>query len=74
MILSQYIWSGRFGATALAGRFYSGKLGSSTIVGSAAFNLFAITAVCILAIPAGEVRDTATKPRAFLRHRALAEG
>jgi solute carrier family 8 (sodium/calcium exchanger) len=40
----------------LGRRFYSGKLGSSTIVGSAAFNLFAITAVCILAIPAGEVR------------------
>jgi solute carrier family 8 (sodium/calcium exchanger) len=36
--------------------FYSGRLGSSTIVGSAAFNLFVITAVCISAIPAGEVR------------------
>jgi solute carrier family 8 (sodium/calcium exchanger) len=41
----------------LAGRnYYSGALGASTIVGSAAFNLFSITAVCIMAIPEGEVR------------------
>jgi solute carrier family 8 (sodium/calcium exchanger) len=40
----------------LSNRFYSGQLGASTIVGSAAFNLFSITAVCILAIPEGEVR------------------
>merc|ERR1719271_626194 len=37
-------------------RYYSGQLGASTIVGSASFNLFSITAVCILAIPEGEVR------------------
>jgi len=36
--------------------FYSGALGPSTIVGSAAFNLLVITAVCIICIPAGEVR------------------
>jgi solute carrier family 8 (sodium/calcium exchanger) len=42
--------------------FYSGRLGSSTIVGSAAFNLFVITAVCISSIPAGEVRYIAEVP------------
>mmetsp|Transcript_10424 Transcript_10424/g.23575 ORF Transcript_10424/g.23575 Transcript_10424/m.23575 type:complete len:866 (-) Transcript_10424:200-2797(-) len=36
--------------------FYAGDLGPSTIVGSAAFNLFCISAVCVSAIPAGEVR------------------
>mmetsp|Transcript_98881 Transcript_98881/g.176161 ORF Transcript_98881/g.176161 Transcript_98881/m.176161 type:complete len:838 (-) Transcript_98881:47-2560(-) len=35
---------------------YSGDLGPSTIVGSAAFNLFCISAVCIIAIPKGEIR------------------
>jgi len=35
---------------------YSGQLGPSTIVGSAAFNLLVITGVCIMAIPNGEVR------------------
>mmetsp|Transcript_12800 Transcript_12800/g.40453 ORF Transcript_12800/g.40453 Transcript_12800/m.40453 type:complete len:759 (+) Transcript_12800:158-2434(+) len=33
-----------------------GELGPSTIVGSAAFNLLAISAVCIMAIPDGEFR------------------
>ena len=36
--------------------FFGGDLGPSTIVGSAAFNLFCIIAVCINAIPAGETR------------------
>ena len=36
--------------------FVSGQLGPSTIVGSAAFNLFVITAVCILAIPSPDIR------------------
>jgi solute carrier family 8 (sodium/calcium exchanger) len=36
--------------------FQSGDLGPGTIVGSAAFNLFVIIAICILAIPSGEVR------------------
>eukprot|EP00930_Biecheleria_cincta_P074981 TRINITY_DN6217_c0_g2_i1.p1 TRINITY_DN6217_c0_g2~~TRINITY_DN6217_c0_g2_i1.p1 ORF type:complete len:796 (+),score=164.54 TRINITY_DN6217_c0_g2_i1:70-2457(+) len=37
--------------------FVQGKLGASTIVGSAAFNLFVIIAVCVNAIPAGESRQ-----------------
>ncbi|XP_060076840.1 sodium/calcium exchanger 2-like [Ylistrum balloti] len=36
--------------------FKSGELGPGTIVGSAAFNLFAITAVCLVGIPNGQVR------------------
>uniref|UniRef100_A0A7S4Q7C8 Calx-beta domain-containing protein n=1 Tax=Alexandrium monilatum TaxID=311494 RepID=A0A7S4Q7C8_9DINO len=36
--------------------FFSGKLGPSTIVGSAAFNLFVIIAVCVNSVPDGEVR------------------
>merc|ERR1719387_2139901 len=45
----------------LGAGFYSGALGPSTIVGSAAFNLLCIIAVCISAIPDGEgrkVKDT----------------
>jgi len=37
-------------------KFFSGELGPSCIVGSAAFNLLVISGVCIVAIPAGEVR------------------
>merc|ERR1719160_2163287 len=40
----------------VAGKFLSGDLGPSTIVGSAAFNLLCITAVCVSCIPDGEVR------------------
>jgi len=40
----------------LSNNFFSGDLGPSTIVGSAAFNLFVIIAVCIGAIPDGEVK------------------
>jgi len=36
--------------------FFAGQMGPSTIVGSAAFNLFVIIAVCINAIPNGETR------------------
>ena len=36
--------------------FESGDLGPGTIVGSAAFNLFVIIAICIVSIPSGEVR------------------
>jgi len=36
--------------------FFSGALGPSTIVGSAAFNLLVISAVCVAAIPSPEVR------------------
>jgi len=35
----------------LGGKFFSGELGPSTIVGSAAFNLYIILAVCVVAIP-----------------------
>lgn len=37
--------------------FNTGALGPSTIVGSAAFNLLAISAVCIVAIPNNETRQ-----------------
>jgi len=36
--------------------FFSGDLGPSTIVGSAAFNLMVIIAVCVYVIPEGEAR------------------
>ncbi|XP_028967562.1 sodium/calcium exchanger 3 [Galendromus occidentalis] len=36
--------------------FKAGELGPGTIVGSAAFNLLVITAVCIISVPAGEIR------------------
>ncbi|KAI3367459.1 hypothetical protein L3Q82_026316 [Scortum barcoo] len=36
--------------------FKSGKLGPSTIVGSAAFNMFVIIGLCVSVIPQGEVR------------------
>jgi solute carrier family 8 (sodium/calcium exchanger) len=40
----------------ISGSEEPGELGPSTIVGSAAFNLLFITAVCIHTIPEGEVR------------------
>merc|ERR1719335_849171 len=45
----------------LGASFYSGALGPSTIVGSAAFNLFCISAVCVSAITDGVryIKDTA---------------
>uniref|UniRef100_A0A8C5PGY0 Solute carrier family 8 member A3 n=1 Tax=Leptobrachium leishanense TaxID=445787 RepID=A0A8C5PGY0_9ANUR len=36
--------------------FVAGELGPSTIVGSAAFNMFIIIAICVYVIPEGEVR------------------
>lgn len=36
--------------------FVAGDLGPGTIVGSAAFNLLVITAVCVVSIPASEIR------------------
>eukprot|EP00746_Dinoflagellata_sp_MGD_P144938 gnl/MRDRNA2_/MRDRNA2_77630_c0_seq2.p1 gnl/MRDRNA2_/MRDRNA2_77630_c0~~gnl/MRDRNA2_/MRDRNA2_77630_c0_seq2.p1 ORF type:complete len:768 (+),score=194.87 gnl/MRDRNA2_/MRDRNA2_77630_c0_seq2:487-2790(+) len=44
----------------LGNEFYSGALGPSTIVGSAAFNLFCISAVCVSAITDGVriIKDT----------------
>lgn len=38
-------------------KFEAGQLGPGTIVGSAAFNLFVITAVCIASIPEGQTRS-----------------
>lgn len=40
----------------VAGDFFAGALGPSTIVGSAAFNLLVIIAVCMLSLPAKETR------------------
>jgi len=40
----------------ISNRFYAGDLGPSTIVGSAAFNLMIISAVCVVSIPDGESR------------------
>jgi solute carrier family 8 (sodium/calcium exchanger) len=40
----------------VGGGFVAGKLGPSTVVGSAAFNLFVISAVCVMSIEGGEVR------------------
>jgi solute carrier family 8 (sodium/calcium exchanger) len=37
-------------------KFYAGDLGPGTIVGSAAFNLLVIIAICVYVIPDGEVR------------------
>ncbi|BES91095.1 Sodium calcium exchanger [Nesidiocoris tenuis] len=39
-----------------AKNFVAGDLGPGTIVGSAAYNLFVIIALCVYVIPAGEVR------------------
>jgi len=36
--------------------FRAGELGPGTIVGSAAFNLFVITGVCIIGVPFPETR------------------
>eukprot|EP00930_Biecheleria_cincta_P064239 TRINITY_DN497_c0_g1_i1.p1 TRINITY_DN497_c0_g1~~TRINITY_DN497_c0_g1_i1.p1 ORF type:complete len:862 (-),score=115.89 TRINITY_DN497_c0_g1_i1:178-2763(-) len=46
----------------LGRRMYSGELGPSTIVGSAAFNLLCIIAICVSAIPDGEVRKIKLVP------------
>ena len=39
----------------VGGKMFAGELGPSTVVGSAAFNLFVISAVCVYCIPDGEV-------------------
>jgi len=46
----------------LTNEFYAGDLGPSTIVGSAAFNLLVIIAVCVYAIPDGEGRHISELP------------
>jgi solute carrier family 8 (sodium/calcium exchanger) len=40
----------------ISNELYAGMLGPNTIVGSAAFNFFMISAVCISALPDGEIR------------------
>ncbi|VDO90026.1 unnamed protein product [Heligmosomoides polygyrus] len=40
----------------VAKKFEAGDLGPNTIVGSAAFNLFMIIAICVSVIPKGEIR------------------
>jgi len=45
-----------------AQNFYAGQLGPATIVGSAAFNLFCISAVCVVCIPDGEIRKIKEVP------------
>jgi len=40
----------------IGANFFSGELGPSTIVGSAAFNLLMIIGVCVIALPDGETR------------------
>ena len=40
----------------IAKNFNAGDLGPGTIVGSAAYNLFVIIAICVMVIPDGEVR------------------
>jgi len=40
----------------LGNSFYAGDLGPSTIVGSAAFNLLVIIAICVYVIPSGDKR------------------
>ena len=40
----------------IGNNFESNPLGPGTIVGSAAYNLLAISAVCVFAIPDGETR------------------
>ncbi|XP_055697182.1 sodium/calcium exchanger 1 isoform X3 [Phlebotomus papatasi] len=40
----------------IAKNFNAGDLGPGTIVGSAAYNLFVIIAICVMVIPNGEVR------------------
>jgi len=46
----------------LTKKFFAGDLGPSTIVGSAAFNLLGISAVCVMAIPNGEIRKICDMP------------
>jgi solute carrier family 8 (sodium/calcium exchanger) len=40
----------------LRNKMFSGELGPATVVGSAAFNLFVISAICVYSIPDGEGR------------------
>ena len=46
----------------IGNNFQSEKIGPSTIVGSAAFNLLAVSAFCICGVPAGETRRVKNIP------------
>jgi len=48
--------------TVVTNKMFAGDLGPSTIVGSAAFNLLIIIAVCVSAIPDGEIRKIKEMP------------
>jgi solute carrier family 8 (sodium/calcium exchanger) len=52
--------------TCISNKFYAGALGPSTIVGSAAFNLFIIVGICIIALPNGETRKIFHLPVFFV--------
>lgn len=47
---------GLFATQVCGHNFESGALGPSTIVGSAAFNMFVIIAICVYVVPDGETR------------------
>jgi len=40
----------------VGGGFYAGDLGPGTVVGSASFNLYVITGICMMALEAGQLR------------------
>ena len=46
--------------------FQAGELGPSTIVGSAAFNMFVIFAICVVVVPSSETRQIRELPVFFL--------
>lgn len=46
--------------------FEAGELGPATIVGSAAFNMFVIFAICVMVIPSSETRKIRELPVFFL--------
>ena len=58
----------------VTGDFYSGALGPSCIVGSAAFNLLAIIAICTVSIPKGAWGGRAGGQRRLGSSRARRQG
>jgi Ca2+/Na+ antiporter len=51
---------------AFKGRFFMGRLGVATILGSGAFNLLVIVAVCVVAIPSSEERKIMNLPAFYI--------
>ena len=47
----------------IVGKFYSGELGPSTIVGSAAFNMLVILGICVMCIPEANEKSGETGER-----------